>query len=119
MADESTMEFKKQEKESIRQQQTAFLLSKAREDANKIEQYKQKLRQSQNGGVFTNRLKVIAEARKNQQEEAKLKQEKATVENQIKDLENEKDKEAVEVIHADLDSMLDLPKAPKTKKKKK
>jgi len=34
-------------------------------------------------------------------------------------LENEKDKEAVEVINADLDSMLDLPKAPKTKKKKK
>ena len=57
------------------------MLSKAREDANKIEQYKQKLRQSQNGGVFTNRLKVIAEARKNQQEEAKLKEVKAMVEN--------------------------------------
>ena len=63
MADESTLEFKKQEKLNVRQQQTVLLLNKAREDANKIEQYKQKLRQSQNGGVFTNRLKVIADAK--------------------------------------------------------
>jgi hypothetical protein len=37
MADESTLEFKKQEKLNVRQQQTVLLLSKAREDANKIE----------------------------------------------------------------------------------
>lgn len=40
LADESTIEFKKQEKETLRQQKTALLLSKARQDANKIEQYK-------------------------------------------------------------------------------
>lgn len=34
-------------------------------------------------------------------------------------MQEEKEKEAIEVINADLDSMLDLPKAPITKKKKK
>lgn len=37
------------------------MLKKAKEDSSKIQKYKQKLRESCNGEVFTNRLKQIVE----------------------------------------------------------
>ena len=64
LTNETTKEYKAQEKQDQLKQITQQILRKAKEDARKIEQYKQKFRMSANGGVFTNQLKQVVENRK-------------------------------------------------------
>ena len=64
LTNETTKEYKAQEKQDQLKQITQQILRKAKEDARKIEQYKQKFRRSANGGVFTNQLKQVVENRK-------------------------------------------------------
>ena len=66
MYEDSTKEFKEQQKEMGIKQAETKILDKAKKDQKKIEDYKRKFRENQTGGQFTNRLtKMSAENIKN------------------------------------------------------
>ena len=61
LADESTKQYKKEQKELGIKKGSDEIVLKARKEQQKIEQLKQKLRQSVMGGVISNNLTSFAE----------------------------------------------------------
>lgn len=61
LADESTKQYKQEQKEMGIKKGTDEIILKAKRDQHKIETFKQKLRQSVMGGVISNNLSSIAQ----------------------------------------------------------